>query len=127
MPTHSKFVLMAVAAPFDAAAVAAALRRRGVLIRYYPGGRLAGYIRVSAGRPADTARLLAALRDVGAELAAASGGAPLPRRAHALLWDMDGVLVDVAGSYRAAIVATAAAFGAKVSHADIDAAKAAGG
>ena len=127
MPSDSNFVLFAVAPPYDAAAVAAALRARGVLIRYYPGGRLRSYIRISAGRPHDTTRLMVALRAVGDEMAAAPKGKHLPTQPRILLWDMDGVLVDVAGSYRAAILATAAAFGARVSHADIDAAKAAGG
>jgi histidinol-phosphate aminotransferase len=45
----------------------------------------------------------------------------------ALLLDMDGVMVDVGGSYRAAIVATAAHFGAVVTDDDVRAAKAAGG
>ncbi|EKX51271.1 hypothetical protein GUITHDRAFT_46404, partial [Guillardia theta CCMP2712] len=44
-----------------------------------------------------------------------------------LLWDMDGVLVDVSGSYREAILKTAAHFGANITHQDIGAAKARGG
>lgn len=36
-----------------------------------------------------------------------------PRRFDAVLWDMDGVLVDVSGSYRLAIMETAAAFTGK--------------
>lgn len=47
-------------------------------------------------------------------------------RPRALLLDMDGVLADVSGSYRAAIVATAASFGVTLSAADIAAAKQAG-
>ena len=47
-------------------------------------------------------------------------------RPEALLFDMDGVLVDVSGSYRAAIVATCAHFGVPVTPADIAEAKAAG-
>jgi histidinol-phosphate aminotransferase len=135
MPTASNFVLFAVAPPWRAVEVVAALRKRGVLVRYYPAGRLANCVRISAGRPCDTDRLLAALREAGAEQAAAHGpflpagaaaaATAFPRRA--LLWDMDGVLVGVGDSYRAAIIATAAAFGAAVTHADIDAAKAAGG
>jgi HAD superfamily hydrolase (TIGR01548 family) len=45
----------------------------------------------------------------------------------ALLLDMDGVMVDVSGSYRAAIVATAAHFGGAVTEDDVRAAKAVGG
>src|SRR5690606_36971759 len=44
----------------------------------------------------------------------------------AILLDMDGVLVDVSGSYRAAIIQTAATFGVEVTSAHIEAAKAAG-
>lgn len=44
----------------------------------------------------------------------------------ALLFDMDGVLADVKGSFRAAIIATAATFGVSVREADIAAAKARG-
>lgn len=45
----------------------------------------------------------------------------------AVLLDMDGVLVEVADSYRAAIVGTAKEFGVTVTMKDIDAAKARGG
>ncbi|MHB2015412.1 MAG: TIGR01548 family HAD-type hydrolase [Candidatus Xenobia bacterium] len=44
----------------------------------------------------------------------------------ALLFDMDGVLADVSGSYRKAIVETARHFGAEVTSADVAAAKAEG-
>ncbi len=44
-------------------------------------------------------------------------------RPEAFLWDMDGVLVDVSTSYRAAIEGTVAAFGGRVSAAGISAAK----
>jgi histidinol-phosphate aminotransferase len=44
----------------------------------------------------------------------------------ALLFDVDGVLVDVTESFRRAIVATASRFGVDVTHADIAAAKARG-
>ena len=125
-PTASNFVLFEVARPWRAAEVVAALRRRGILTRYYPSGRLAGCVRISAGRPCDTDRLMAALEAVGGEQAAAHGPF-LPRTPRVLLWDMDGVLVGVGASYRAAIIATAKAHGAAVSHADIDAAKARGG
>lgn len=45
----------------------------------------------------------------------------------ALLLDMDGVLAEVEGSFRAAILQTCAAFGTKVEGADVARAKAAGG
>jgi histidinol-phosphate aminotransferase len=47
-------------------------------------------------------------------------------RPEALLFDMDGVLADVSGSYRRAIVETAASFGVVVSAADVAAVKAEG-
>lgn len=50
-----------------------------------------------------------------------------PSSIGAVLLDMDGVLVDVKASYRAAIVETAASFGAAVTHGDIDRIKARGG
>lgn len=48
-------------------------------------------------------------------------------RPGALLFDMDGVLADVSGSYRAAILGTAKSFGADITDRDVDAAKAKGG
>ncbi len=44
-------------------------------------------------------------------------------KAHCLLWDMDGVLADVAQSYRLAIQYTCADFGVKVTQDDINAEK----
>ncbi len=127
VPTSSNFVLFEVSKPFVASEIVAALRKRGILVRYYPNGRLAGYIRISAGRPQDTDRILAAMVAIGKEQEAAHGK-PLPiTNPSVLLLDMDGVLVEVSGSYRAAIVATAAHFGVTVTQADIDAVKAAGG
>ena len=113
VPTDANFVLFEVRAPFVAADVHAALRRRGVLTRYYSSGRLRGFFRISTGRPEDIDRLLTALAAVQAEHEAVHGPVLLPKRTNALLWDMDGVLVDVAGSYRLAIIQTAAAFDAK--------------
>ena len=45
----------------------------------------------------------------------------------ALLFDLDGVLVDVSGSYRRSIIETAASFGVAVSGGDIDELKSSGG
>ena len=45
----------------------------------------------------------------------------------AILWDMDGVLAHVGGSYRAAIIQTGAHFGVTVTGEDISVAKAKGG
>jgi hypothetical protein len=51
----------------------------------------------------DTARLLAALGEVGGEMGAAHGP-PLPAKVGALLWDMDGVLLDVSQVFMIAIL-----------------------
>jgi histidinol-phosphate aminotransferase len=61
VPSEANFVLFHVEGR-PAAEVALALRRKGVLVRYYNRPGLQGYIRISAGRPEDTDRLLEALR-----------------------------------------------------------------
>ncbi|MBE7519391.1 MAG: histidinol-phosphate transaminase [Thermoflexaceae bacterium] len=66
LPSSANFVLFEVKGR-SAAGVSAALRRRGVLVRYYDRPDLQNYIRISAGRPEDTGRLLAALRAVEAQ------------------------------------------------------------
>jgi len=118
-PSQSNFVLFSVLAPFEAAKVHAALHQRGVLVRFYPTGVLAGCIRISAGRPADTDALVGAFAELDAQVRGA-------RPVRALLLDMDGVLAEVSKSYREAILQTAHAFGVNITHADIDAAKKAG-
>lgn len=65
-PSDANFVLFRVRGR-EAAAVAASLRRRGVLVRYYDRAELQQCIRISAGRPEDTDRLVAALREVERE------------------------------------------------------------
>ena len=65
LPSAANFVLFEVHGR-AAADVAAALRRMGVLVRYYNRPDLSNYIRISAGRPQDTDRLLAALRTLEA-------------------------------------------------------------
>ena len=65
LPSAANFVLFEVHGR-AASEVAAALRRMGVLVRYYNRPDLANYIRISAGRPRDTDRLLAALRTLEA-------------------------------------------------------------
>ena len=62
-PSRSNFVLFQVERGC-AKDVAASLRRRGVLVRYYDRPDLANCIRISAGRPEDTDRLVEALRAV---------------------------------------------------------------
>lgn len=60
LPSSANFVLFEVDGR-RAADVATALRKQGVLVRYYDRADLAGYIRISAGRPDDTERLADAL------------------------------------------------------------------
>ena len=64
-PSDANFVLFDVQGEGCAAAVAKKLRARGVLVRHYDHPHLAGKLRISAGRPQDTDRLLEALREVG--------------------------------------------------------------
>lgn len=61
-PSEANFVLFAVRGGRVAQEVALALRKLGILVRYYDRPDLRGYIRISAGRPEDTDRLIAALR-----------------------------------------------------------------
>ena len=62
-PSDANFVLFDVKAG-DSGEVAAALRERGVLVRRYDRPDLANKLRISAGRPQDTDRLLDALGEV---------------------------------------------------------------
>ena len=61
-PSEANFVLFAVRGGRVAKDVAAALRQQGVLVRFYDRPDLRGYIRISAGRPEDTDRLMNVLR-----------------------------------------------------------------
>jgi histidinol-phosphate aminotransferase len=92
----------------------AALAAAGIGIRGWPGHpELGDAVRITLpGNTGDFARLL---RAVDAVL-----------DPDVLLFDMDGVLVDVSASYLAAIVATAATLGVTVTGDDVHAAKAAG-
>lgn len=94
--------------------LANALRSLGIAVRSFaPGGHLADALRITCPTSAaETDRV---------ERAIASALAP-----QAILFDMDGVLADVSGSYRRAIAVTAAHFGITITPADIAAAKARG-
>jgi histidinol-phosphate aminotransferase len=61
-PSRANFVLARVER-FDARELKAALAQQGILVRYYARPGLENCIRVSAGRPADTDALLAALAE----------------------------------------------------------------
>jgi len=98
----------------DAPRVWRSLHALGIAIRAFAGRpELAGWLRITLpGDAASFDRLAAALRTVLAP--------------EALLFDLDGVLADVSGSYREATLRTAAAFGVEITIRDIEAATAAG-
>jgi histidinol-phosphate aminotransferase len=122
-PSSANFVLFHVTSPspLTAAQVAFLLRKAGVLIRYFSTPVLKDYIRISVGRPSDTARLVEVLQGFEDTWKILEGYVP-----QALIFDMDGVIADVSLSYRQAIIDTAKAFSANVTHDDINEAKAAG-
>ncbi|MCB9639436.1 MAG: TIGR01548 family HAD-type hydrolase [Myxococcales bacterium] len=98
----------------DAFWVRDAMAGMGISIRAFPGlEALAGWLRITC--PGDTQaqqRLEHALQTTLAP--------------QAMLFDMDGVLVDVSGSYRQAIIETAASYGVQIDGEQIRLAKAAG-
>lgn len=111
LPSEANFVLTRVRDPLW---LRDALAGLGIAVRAFPGkAGLEQHVRVAC--PGDSAALL--------RLEAALRAALRPE---ALLLDMDGVLADVSGSYRAAIVQTAASFGVEVRAEDIAYAKALG-
>lgn len=149
LPSQANFILCEVTEAGTALTGITALqayqyaRRNGVLIRYFgtQGGALTNYFRISAGKPEHTDRLIAALRSLEiqqvrqsllpatAELWRLQKEAALSWwRIDALLFDMDGVIVDVGDSYRRAIIDTAAYFHPQraVTAEDIEEVKAAG-
>lgn len=63
LPSVANFVLFRVHGR-AAREVAATLRSRGILVRYYERPDLQNYIRISAGRPQDTDALVAALEEL---------------------------------------------------------------
>jgi histidinol-phosphate aminotransferase len=111
LPSQGNFVL---ATDVDPAWVVSAAAALGIGLRGFPDRpELARCVRITVpGNDEDFARLERTLRCVLAP--------------QALLFDMDGVIADVRDSFRAAIVATAAAFGVTVTEGDIAAAKARG-
>lgn len=62
-PSQANFTLFRVEGR-SARDLAAALRQRGILTRYYDRPDLANYIRISAARPEDTDRLVAAIKEL---------------------------------------------------------------
>ncbi|MCX5994234.1 MAG: aminotransferase class I/II-fold pyridoxal phosphate-dependent enzyme, partial [Chloroflexi bacterium] len=62
-PSEANFILCAV---LDRSArdIYARLQKKGIFIRYFETPELKDYIRISVGRPQDTGRVIAALRDM---------------------------------------------------------------
>jgi histidinol-phosphate aminotransferase len=121
-PSAANFVLARlgarareVAPGFDALLLHDLLAGLGIAVRAFAGrAGLDDALRITVPTTqGELERLLAALRTCLAP--------------EALLFDMDGVLADVTRSYRAAILATAASFGAHVTAVDVQRAKDIGG
>jgi histidinol-phosphate aminotransferase len=111
LPSQANFVLARVG---DGLWMRAALASLGIAVRAFADPpALTEWVRLTVPGTDDACkRLLAAIATVLAP--------------EALLFDMDGVLVDVSRSYRQAIIETAAAFGVRLDAADISRAKAEG-
>lgn len=112
LPSQANFVL---ARTPDAPLLRDALAGLGIAVRAFPGRPgFADRLRITV--PASDGELHRLLNAVDTALAP-----------EALLFDMDGVLVDVAGSYHETIRRTARAFGVGLDRGEIVAAKARGG
>lgn len=64
-PSRSNFVLCRVTGSLSARELRDALAAEGIIIRFYDKPRLRDHVRISAGTPDQTDRLLAALRQIG--------------------------------------------------------------
>jgi len=62
-PSEANFILCAVV-DHSAKDIYMRLQKKGIFIRYFETPELRDYIRISVGRPEDTARVIAALRDI---------------------------------------------------------------
>lgn len=128
LPSEANFIMVEVLGK-DPRELQAMLRKKGVLVRCYAGGSqksLDKFIRVSCGRPVDTDRCLSVLREMDTANAREAQSALLTQlssKPMAVLWDMDGVLAEVSGSYRQAIIKTAAFYGVTIAGEDISRAK----
>lgn len=126
VPSKSNFVLFKVSDYVSASKVYLELRKMGVLIRYYSSGVLKDYIRISAGRPCDTDRLIPAIRvlEKSGKINFGENSKVLEKRVfNGVIFDMDGVLAEVSKSYRKAIEETCKAFGYSVEQEEITKAK----
>lgn len=104
-PSSANFVCVRVGP--DADRLRKRLAAAGIFVKSFPDDpRLSECLRVTVGRRADNRRFIAAMDEA--------------RSPKTLLFDMDGVLVDVSGSYRKAIERTVFHFsGKRVSPAEI--------
>jgi histidinol-phosphate aminotransferase len=111
LPSQGSFVFARFA---DAGRVWSSLHALGIAIRAFHGRPdVEGWLRITLpGDEGNFSRLTQALRTVLAP--------------EALIFDMDGVLADVSGSYREATLQTAATFGVEITIQDIEAATAEG-
>jgi len=111
LPSHANFVFARVR---DAVWLRDAMAGFGIGVRAFPGRpELEGAVRLTCPGDADAFERVRHALD--------SALAP-----EALLFDVDGVLVDVSSSYRMAIEQTCAAFGAQLAPGEVAALKAAG-
>jgi len=111
LPSQANFIL---ARPKDAETLRRGLGSLGISVRGFAGdGELSEWLRITVpGEVEAFDRLEAAIRTV--------------LEPEALLFDLDGVLADVSGSYRKAILETAASYGVELTSKDIAEAKAVG-
>lgn len=63
-PSETNFLLVTVPAPAGAEYTYQALKREGILVRYFNEPRLADKLRISIGQPEENARLLAAIESI---------------------------------------------------------------
>lgn len=127
MPSDANFVLNEVLGGLSALDVYNKLRAAGVIIRFFgsQGGDLSNYIRISAGKPEDTDRVMRTLKAIGAEHFKLTAEAAAASK-QAVIFDMDGVLADVTFSQHTAIIETAKLYGVDIDEMDIGRIKAAG-
>lgn len=78
-PSAANFLLMRMAGR-DLASVAAGLRRRGILVRYFDTAQMRDAMRVSIGRAAEMRAFLAALRPLAARLRSGPHNSPARAR-----------------------------------------------
>lgn len=114
-------------APFSAGQLRVYLRRLGVLIRFFEKPAfMSDFIRVSAGRRADSTAFLRCLDIIYSTSIINSTQLRRCLPIKGILFDMDGVLADESTSYREAMILTAQSFGVTITPTDISDAKASG-